>query len=100
MKPRLLLYAIEPLHEFPEVCDVCGSNPPMLSYEFDEYGDTGEPREQKGFCCWRCANNLLQKLEHAEARRWVEERATLKVDEFDISAFREDRIAAVADSVQ
>lgn len=100
MKPSLFLYAIEPLHEKPEVCDVCSSNPPVLRYEFDEYGEGGESHENKGFCCGRCATDLLHKLEHAEAQRWAEEEAALKVDEFDISAFHENRLAAFPDSVQ
>jgi hypothetical protein len=100
MKPSVFFSAIEPLHEIPGVCDLCISSLPILSYEFEECGASRESQEKKGFCCARCAVELLRKLEHAEARQWAEEEAALKVDEFDISAFREHRLAAFPNNVQ
>ena len=89
MKPSVFFSAFEPLHEVPQVCDVCRLDPPALSYEFETTGETGEPEEQKGFCCRWCAAELLHKLERADAQRRAEEEAALKVDEFDIINFEE-----------
>jgi hypothetical protein len=100
MKPRLLLYALEPLREIPSLCEVCSTSPPVLRYEFQEYGRNGEITETKGFCCWNCANGLLRKLERSEAQKWSEEEAALKVDEFDISAFHQNRLAAFGENVR
>jgi hypothetical protein len=46
MRPSLFFSAFEPLQETPEVCDVCNSNPPVLSYEFATYGTQGEVKEK------------------------------------------------------
>jgi hypothetical protein len=94
MKPNIFFSAFEPLHEVPEVCDICKLNPPALSYEFETALEAREPEERKGFCCRWCAAELLHKLERAATRRWAEEEAALKVDEFDVTDFRERRLAA------
>ena len=89
MKPSVFFSAFEPLHEVPQACDACHLEFPVLNYEFNTTTATGEPVEEKGFCCRWCAAELLQKLVRADAQRRVEERAALKVDEFDIINFEE-----------
>ena len=93
MKPSVSFSAFEPLHEVPEVCDVCHLDPPALSYEFGTTGEGGEPEEQKGFCCRGCAAELLHKLERAGAQGRAQEEAALKVDEFDILDSPEPELA-------
>jgi hypothetical protein len=93
MRPNVFFSAFEPLHEVPQVCDVCHLDPPVLSYEFETVGETGEPEEQTGFCCRWCATELLHKMERAEAQRRAAEEAALKVDEFDIVDLREPELA-------
>ncbi len=88
MKSSLFFYAFEPLHEVPQVCDVCRLDSPVLGYEFGTAGEAGEP-DEKGFCCRWCATELLHKLQRADAQKRAEEEAALKVDEFDIIDFRE-----------
>jgi hypothetical protein len=94
MKPSVFFSAFEPLHEVPQVCDVCHLDPPMLSYEFGTTREAGEPEEQKGFCCRWCAAELLLKVERADALRRAQEKAALKVDEFEIIDFREPELTA------
>lgn len=94
MKPSVFFSAFEPLHEVPRTCDICHLDPPVLSYEFATTGESGEPDEQKGFCCRWCAAELFHKLERADAQRRAEEEAALKVDEFDIIDFQEPELAA------
>jgi len=94
MRPSLFFGALEPLHETPEVCDVCKENPPILCYEFASYGPRGEAQEKKGFCCAHCTTILVRILERDESQRWAEEEAALKDDESDVSDFRQHRLAA------
>ena len=94
MKPSVFFSAFEPLHEVPQVCDVCHLDPPVLTYEFEATRETGEPVEEKGFCCRWCAAEILHRLERADALRRVEEHAALKVDEFDIIDFQEPELEA------
>lgn len=94
MKPSVFFSAFEPLHEVPQVCDVCNLDPPTLSYEFETTGEAGEPEGQSGYCCRWCAAELLHKLERADAQRRGQEEAALKVDEFDIVDFQEPELAA------
>jgi len=93
MKPSVFFSAFEPLHEVPEVCDVCHLDPPALSYQFVTPGDGGEPAEQQGFCCRWCAAELLHKLERAGAQRRAREEAAPRVDEFDIIDSSEPELA-------
>jgi hypothetical protein len=94
MRPSLFFGAFEPLHETPEVCDVCKENPPVLRYEFASYGTRGEAEEKKGFCCAHCTSILVRILEGDESQRWAEEEAALKDDESDGSDFKQQRLAA------
>jgi hypothetical protein len=94
MRPSLFFAAFEPLQETPQVCDICNSNPPVLCYEFATYGTRGEAKEKKGFCCAHCTTILARMLGRDESQRWAEEEAALKADEFDVSDFRQHRLAA------
>ena len=94
MKPSVFFSAFEPLHEVPQACDVCHLDFPVLTYEFETTRATGEPVEEKGFCCRWCAAEILHRLERADAQRRVEEHAALKVDEFDIIDFQEPELVA------
>jgi hypothetical protein len=94
MRPSVFFSAFEPLHEAPEVCDVCSSDPPVLRYEFNTYGESREAREEKGFCCSRCAMEFLCRLENSESVKWAEEESALKADGFDVADLRQHRLAA------
>jgi len=95
MRPSLFFSAFEPLHNVPEVCDICDANPPVLRYQFDTYGQKGESKENKGFCCSHCAGKLLDTLQQwDESRRWAQEEYALKADDFDVSDFHHHRVAA------
>jgi len=94
MRPNLFFSAFEPLQEAPEVCDVCKSNPPILSYEFATYGARGEVKEKTGFCCAHCTTILVRILECAESQRWAEEEAALRADQVDVSDLMQRRLAA------
>jgi hypothetical protein len=96
MRPSLFFSAFEPLHETPEMCDICNSNPPVFSYEV-AYGTRGEAKEKKGFCCVLCTTVLLRILARDESQNWAEEEAALKADECDVSDFSQHRLAAFGD---
>jgi len=98
MRPSLFFSAIEPLRETRAMCDVCNSNPPVLSYEFATYGTRGEVKEKKGSCCAHCTTLLLCILERAESQRWAEEEAAFRADDFDVSDLRQRRLAAFRDN--
>ncbi|HXY11014.1 MAG TPA: hypothetical protein VEI52_24490 [Terriglobales bacterium] len=98
MRPSVFFSAFEPLHETPEMCDVCHAKPPVLSYELDTYGTRGEAKEKKGFCCAHCTTILLRILERDESQRWAQEEAALKADDSDVSDFRRHRLAAFKDN--
>lgn len=98
MRPSLFFSAFEPLQETPEVCDVCNSNPPVLSYEFATYGTHGEMKEKKGFCCAHCTSILVCILERAESQKWAQEEAALRADEVDVADLRQRRLAAFGDN--
>ena len=97
MKPSLFFCAFEPLHETPEVCDICSANPAAFSYEVATCGTRGEAKEKKGFCCVHCTTLLLRILERDESQRWTEAQAALNADESDVSDFRQHRPAASRD---
>ena len=94
MKPSLFFAAFDPLYETPTVCDVCRSNPPILSYEFATSETRGQAEEKKGFCCAHCTTILLQILERDESQKWAEEKAALKAEDSDVSDFRQHRLPA------
>jgi len=94
MKPSIFFSAFELLRDNPEMCNVCNSKPPAFNYKLETCGEDGEPEEQKGFCCSRCAVELLQELGHAESQKWAEEEAALEDDDVDVTDFRERRLAA------
>jgi len=94
MKGSLHISTFDPMHEVPEVCKVCGSNPPIFFYEWFSHGDGGESQNVEGFCCADCGVELLRKLERREAHDWAEEEAALEADGSDVTDFREHRLAA------
>ncbi len=67
----------------------------MLIYESHTYRESGEPEDTRGFCCARCAVELVKKLESAESQQWTEEEAALQADDLEISDFRRHRLAAL-----
>lgn len=95
MRPNLYFAAFEPLQEVPEVCDICDVNPPILRYEFDTVGQHGHPRKSKGCCCSACAGKLLGALQLDDRQNSVDEEGAVKSEDFDVSDFRQLRLAAV-----
>jgi hypothetical protein len=100
MRPYVFFSAFELLRDKPEMCNVCSSKPPVFNYELETWGENGKPEEQKGFCCSRCAVELLQELGRAESQKWAEEEAALEKDDFDVTDFRERRLAAFPNSAR
>jgi hypothetical protein len=96
MRGSLHLSTFDPMHEVPEVCNVCGSHPPVFFYEWLPYDEETEPQNVEGFCCGDCGVALLKTLERREAREWAEEEAALEADGSDVTDFREHRLAAFA----
>ncbi len=66
MKPSFP--AFDPVHEEPEVCDICSSDLPAFSYEFDTYGTRKVVKEKMGFCCSNCVTKLRRTLEYDESQ--------------------------------
>jgi hypothetical protein len=96
MRGSLHFLTFDPMHEVPETCEICGSIPPVLYYEWLPYSENSEPEKTEGFCCVHCAAELLKKLERGEAREWAKEEAALEADGLDVADFREHRLAAFA----
>jgi hypothetical protein len=94
MLDSLFFTGFDPLHEVPEVCKVCSSHPPVLSYDYRSLDENGDTQKSTGFCCASCAAELLKKLEAAESQEWAEEEAALEDDAFDVTEFRKHRLAA------
>jgi hypothetical protein len=84
------------MHEVPERCQVCWSNPPVFYYEWLPYSNHAEPHVIEGFCCAACAAEFLRDLKHGEAREWAKEEAALEADESDLTGMREHRLTAFA----
>lgn len=95
MRAFLKLSTFDPMHETPTRCHVCDMNLPIFYYEWRPYDAAGEAHETEGFCCSRCAVDLVKKMEHGEAREWAAESAALhaegvefaNVEEYERSAF-------------
>lgn len=96
MRGSLHISTFDPMHEVPEVCKICGSNPPAFHYAWLPNSEDGGSQETEDFCCADCAAELLKKLERGEAGEWAEEEAALEADGFDVTDFREHRLAAFA----
>ncbi len=94
MIDSLFFAGFDPLHEVPKVCTVCALLPPIFSYDYHWLDQNGNPQKTTGFCCVACATQLLKKLEGAESQEWAEEEAALEEDAFDVTEFREYRLAA------
>jgi hypothetical protein len=94
MNNRLCFATFDPLHDVPNVCGVCVSNPPIFHYEFCGDETDVRPEFMKGFCCTPCAAKLLEVLEYAESREWAHEQAALEADGMDVTEFQKRRFAA------
>ena len=94
MMDSLFFTGFDPLHEVPEVCNVCSLHPPVLSYDHRFWDENGDTQKTTGFCCASCAAELLKKLEQAESQEWAEEEAALESDAYDVTDFRKHRLAA------
>jgi hypothetical protein len=94
MNSSLSFFSFEPLREVPEVCSQCSASSPALIYESRTYRDGEDPEEARGFCCVRCAVELLKKLERSEAQQWTQEEAALRAENVDVSDFHSHRLAA------
>ena len=94
MMDSLFLAGFDPLHEVPENCTLCSSQPPIFSFDYRVLDENSKPQELKGFCCASCAAGLLKKLERAESQEWASEEAALAEDDFDVTEFRKHRLAA------
>jgi hypothetical protein len=95
MSSRLSLFTFEPLREVPEVCSLCKAGSPVLIYESQVYGKNGEAEDGRGFCCGRCAIELVKQLEVGELQQWTEEEAALEAEDLDVGEFRRHRLAAI-----
>jgi len=94
MIDSLFFSGFDPLHEVPELCTVCAGRPPVFSYDYHTLDAARNPQKTTGFCCMACATELLCKLESTESEEWAEEEAALAKDDFDVTEFREHRLAA------
>jgi hypothetical protein len=77
MTNRIYFSTFDLLHDVPNICGVCASNPPMFRYEFSD-GDEQRAEYMKGFCCASCASKLLSVLEDVERQEWAREQAALE----------------------
>lgn len=84
--------------ETPQVCDVCSINPPVFHFECCTEDEKKERQFTKGYCCERCAPELLKRLTCTESREWAEEEAALEADGMDTSDFHKRRLAAFGSS--
>jgi hypothetical protein len=93
MNNKLCFAAFDPLHDVPNVCGVCISNPPIFRYEFRADDKDAQAEYMKGFCCASCATKLLRVLERSESREWACEQAALEADGMDVTEFQKRRLA-------
>jgi hypothetical protein len=94
MNNRLCFATFDPLHDVPNVCGVCISNPPILLYEFRADDKDAQAEYMKGFCCASCAAKLLTVLENAGSQEWAREQTALEADGLDVTEFQRRRLAA------
>lgn len=94
MNSKVTFSSFDPVVHDTQLCDVCLANPPILHYEL-RAGDA-QDLPSKGFCCSRCALELLKKVECAGSQEWADEEAALKADDVDVSEFHRRRLASFA----
>jgi hypothetical protein len=51
-----------------------------------------------GFCCAVCATRLLEELQEKESAAWAEEEASVRNEGYDVTDFRERRLATFGSS--
>ncbi len=83
MNSRVYFATFDLLHDVPNVCGVCISNPPVFRYEFWADG-----KDMQGFCCAPCAAKLLTVLERVESQEWAREQGVLEADDMDVTEFQ------------
>ena len=85
MHNGLRFTTFDPVRDAPDLCQLCGTRPPVFHFETTERLKGDSPR--KGFCCHVCATRLLRTLELTESQEWTAEEAALAADDFDIAEF-------------
>jgi hypothetical protein len=84
----------------PETCSICLTNPSIFSYEYAQQEEHGQTQYLKGYCCSRCAGDLLKRLANTEAAEWAEEEAAMEADNLDATDLQKRRLAAFGDLVR
>jgi hypothetical protein len=94
MNDSVFFATFDPLYvNAPDACSLCIAQPPIFDYEYALEKENGERQYIKGFCCARCAADLLKKLATNEAREWAEEEAVLQAEDLDVTDFQKRRLA-------
>ena len=94
MNDSVFFATFDPLYfNAPEACSLCITLPPIFTYEHCVEEANGQRQYLKGFCCAKCAQQLLQKLANTEAKEWEEEEAALEADDLDVTDFQKRRLA-------
>ena len=94
MNDSVFFATFDPLYvNAPDACSLCIAQPPIFDYEYALERENGERQYIKGFCCARCAADLLKKLANNEAREWAEEEAALQAEDPDVTDFQKRRLA-------
>jgi len=84
----------------PETCSICLTSPPIFNYEYAQQEEHGQTQYLKGYCCSRCAGDLLKRLANTEAAEWADEEAALEADNLDATDLQKRRLAAFGDIVR
>jgi hypothetical protein len=94
MNDSVFFATFDPLYfDAPDACSLCIAQPPAFTYEYCIEEEGGQRQYLKGFCCTRCATDLLRKLANTEAKEWEEEEAALEADDLDVTDFQKRRLA-------
>jgi hypothetical protein len=94
MDDSLFFATFDPLFiNAPEACTLCIVRPPAFSYEYALQQESGQRTYQKGFCCSKCARDLVRKLESREASEWQQEEAALEAEHMDVTDLQKRRLA-------
>jgi hypothetical protein len=100
MHNRLHFTTFDPLRDAPQLCQLCGTRPPIFHFELALKKRTKDPCHKKGFCCEVCAARLVKILERSESQQWSAEAAALAAEDFDTAEFhrRLESLRAVVDA--
>ena len=94
MNDSVFFATFDPLYfNAPDACTLCITLPPLFTYEYCIEQESGHRQYLKGFCCAKCAADLLRKLANTEAKEWEEEEAALEADDLDVTDFQKRRLA-------